>query len=240
MYKRQVVKPGAVEFTPTFRNGEVHQGVVSAEGTLLARIHIDASATASLGRRLLVTEDSNIDSKINPQTITYAVVDGNGSGPSKTSQVKVPFFASWPSVNSSTGFAGRLNPNYQQVTEIPSRANSTYEAAMLRVTRNSREGLTLHARYTYAHAMDWNPNENATVTGPSVFDPTDFRQEYGTSGLDIRHKMCIRDSSSPVRDGQGSSALTVDGANTRVAFGGTSAGRMKGQAASLILSLIHI
>jgi hypothetical protein len=42
------------------------------------------------------------------------------------------------------------------------------------------------------------------------------------------------ENSSPVRDGQGSSALTVDGANTRVAFGGTSAGRMKGQAASLI------
>jgi hypothetical protein len=41
-----VVKPGAVEFAPTFRNGEVHQGVVSAEGTLAARIHIDASAVA--------------------------------------------------------------------------------------------------------------------------------------------------------------------------------------------------
>jgi hypothetical protein len=165
-----VVKPGAVEFAPTFRNGEVHQGVVSAEGTLLARIHIDASATASLGRRLPVTEDSNIDSKINPQTITYAVVDGNGSGPLKTSQIKVPFYASWPSPDTSTGFAGRLNPNYQQVTEISSRANSTYEAAMLRVTRNSREGLTVHARYTYAHAMDWNPNESAAVTGPSVFE----------------------------------------------------------------------
>jgi hypothetical protein len=58
---------------------------------------------------------------------------------------------------------------------------------MLRVTRNSREGLTVHARYTYAHAMDWNPNESASVTGPSVFDPTDFHAEYGTSSLDVRH-----------------------------------------------------
>jgi len=35
-------------------------------------IHIDASAMASLGRRLPVTEDANI-STVNPQTITYAV-----------------------------------------------------------------------------------------------------------------------------------------------------------------------
>jgi len=182
-----VVKPGAVEFAPGFRNGEVHPAVASVEETMPGHIHIDASAMASLGRRLPVTEDANIDPTVNPQTITYAVVDGNGSGPLKTPQITVPFFASWPSVNSPTGFAGRLNPGYQQVTEISGRANSTYEAAMLRVTRSSREGITLHARYTYAHAMDWNPNESASVTGPSVFDPTDFHEEYGTSNLDVRH-----------------------------------------------------
>ncbi|MGO9434685.1 MAG: carboxypeptidase-like regulatory domain-containing protein [Terracidiphilus sp.] len=182
-----VVKPGAVEFAPGFRNGEVHQGVASIEETMPGHMHVDASAMASLGRRLPVTEDVNIDPAVNPQTITYAVVDGNGSGPLKTPQITVPFYASWPSSEPSTGFAGRLNPNYQGVTEIFSRANSTNEAAMLRVTRNSREGLTLHARYTYAHAMDWNPNESARVTGPSVFDPADFRDEYGTSDLDVRH-----------------------------------------------------
>jgi hypothetical protein len=182
-----IVKPGAVEFAPGFRNGEVHQAVASLEETLPGHIHIDASAMASLGRRLPVTEDANIDPTVNPQTITYAVVDGNGSGPLKTPRITVPFFASWPSPDVSSGFAGRLNPDYQQVTEIFSRANSTYEAAILRVTRSSREGVTLHARYTYAHAMDWNPNESASVTGPSVFDPTDFREEYGTSDLDVRH-----------------------------------------------------
>jgi hypothetical protein len=182
-----VVKPGAVEFAPAFRNGEVQQGIASVEETLPGHIHVDASAMGSLGRRLPVTEDTNIDPATNPQTITYAVVDGSSSGPLKMPQIKVPFYASWPSADSSKGFDGRLNPNYQQVTEISSRANSTYEAAMLRVTRNSREGLTLHARYTYAHAMDWNPNESADVTGPSVFDPADFREEYGTSGLDVRH-----------------------------------------------------
>jgi hypothetical protein len=181
------VKPGAVEFAPTFRNGEVHQAVVSVEQTLPNHVRIEASAAASLGRRLPVTVDANIDPAVNPQIITYAVVDGNNTGPLTARQVAVPFYASWPSPASATGFAGRLNSNYQQIAEILDRANSTYEAATLRIIRSGRGGLTLHARYTYAHAMDWNPNESAQVAGPTVFDPTDFRAEYGTSNLDIRH-----------------------------------------------------
>ncbi len=181
-----IVKPGAVEFAPNFRNGEIQQAEAAVEQTLPGRIHLEASAVASLGRRLPVTVDANIDPALNAKTITYAVTDGNASGPIKAPRITVPFFASWPSVTSPTGFAGRLNPNYQQVSEMLSRANSTYEAAMLRLSR-SGHGLTLRARYTYAHAMDWNPDETSQVSGSSVLDPIDFRQEYGTSALDVRH-----------------------------------------------------
>ena len=58
---------------------------------------------------------------------------------------------------------------------------------MLRVSRYARRGLSLHARYTYSHAMDWNPNESTAVTGSDVLDPASFSQEYGTSNLDVRH-----------------------------------------------------
>ncbi len=182
-----VVKPGAVEFGTDFKNGEVHQAELAVEEALPGRLHVEASAVASLGRRLPVTFDANIDPASNPKTITYAVIDGNGSGPIKTPQITVPFYASWPS---PYGDEGRLNPNYQQVSELFSRANSTYEAANLRVSRSARS-LTLRARYTYAHAADWNPDETSQATGPSVFDPTDFRQEYGTSDLDVRHSASV-------------------------------------------------
>jgi hypothetical protein len=181
-----IVKPGAVEFAPNFRNGEVQQAEAAFEETLPGRIHLEGSAVASLGRRLPVTLDANIDPAQNPKTITYAVIDGNASGPIKSPLITVPFYASWPSISSPTGFAGRLNPNYQQVSEIFSRANSTYEAVVLRVSRDAR-ALTFHFRYTYAHAMDWNPDETSQVSGSSVLDPIDFRQEYGTSALDVRH-----------------------------------------------------
>jgi Carboxypeptidase regulatory-like domain len=182
-----VVKPGVVEFAPAFKNPEIHQAEATVEERLPGHFQVAASAIVSLARRLPTTVDTNFDPATNPGTITYAVVDGLNAGPIKDRQITVPFFASWPSSASSTSTAGRLNSNYQQITELMSRSNSTYEAAMLGVSRFGRRGFSFHARYIYAHAMDWNPNESTLISGSSMLDPTDFRLEYGTSNLDIRH-----------------------------------------------------
>jgi hypothetical protein len=58
---------------------------------------------------------------------------------------------------------------------------------MVKIVRQGRRGLSLHAHYTYAHAMDWNPNESTLVAGSDPLDPANFSQEYGTSNLDVRH-----------------------------------------------------
>ena len=76
-----VEKPGAVELAPTFRNGEIHQAIAAVEETLPGHVTLSADATASLGRRLPVTMDTNIDPAVNPQTITYTVKDASGVGP---------------------------------------------------------------------------------------------------------------------------------------------------------------
>jgi hypothetical protein len=180
-----VVKPGAVEFAPKFHVPEVHQAVAGVEESLPGRVVVTASAVVSLGRRLPISMDTNFDPAVNPGTITYGVVDDSGKGPIKATQITAPFYASWPSA--TPGAAGRLNPDYQQIAQIESRANSTYEAAMVKISRYSRRGLSLHAHYTYAHAMDWNPNESALVAGSDVMDPAEFRLEYGTGNLDVRH-----------------------------------------------------
>jgi hypothetical protein len=179
-----VVKPGAVEFASDFRNPEVNQGVAALEEELPGHVLLTASAMVSLGRRLPISIDTNLASPTSTQSITYAVVDGTGLGPIKSTQITVPFYASWPS---SGGTVGRLDPSYQQISQIISKANSTYEAAMLKITRNGRNGLSLNAHYTYSHAMDWNPNESTLAAGSDVLDPANFSQEYGTSNLDMRH-----------------------------------------------------
>jgi Carboxypeptidase regulatory-like domain len=206
-----VVKPGAVQFAPNFRNAEVHQAVAALEESLPGHIHVTAGALLSLGRRLPVTVDTNLDSPTATQTITYNVCDqvpsgtGNtscghlGLGPIKATQITVPFYAAWsgtPSpcpyyTPSGLNLPGRPCPNYQQISEIASRANSTYEAGVLRIARYGRRGLTFHANYTYAHAMDWNPNESTRLGGSSLLDPSDYGLEYGTSNLDLRHSAAV-------------------------------------------------
>jgi hypothetical protein len=184
-----VVKPGAVEFAPNAHNPEIHQAVAAVEESLPGHVEVTASAMVSLGRRLPISIDTNFDPAVNPGTITYAVEDATGAGPIKATQITVPFYAPWPSATSSTGLAGRLNPEYQQITQIMSRANSTYEAWMVKAVRYGRRGLSLRAHYTYAHAMDWNPNESAQVAGNDVLDPANFGLEYGVSNLDVRHSV---------------------------------------------------
>ena len=207
-----VVKPGAQEFAPNFRNPEVHQAVAAVEETLPGHVEVTASAMVSLGRRLPVFIDANLaPPPAEPQTqqlqfITYNVCEqvptgqnngtcGNlGLGPIKAAQIKVPFYAS----NASSGVAGWINPDYQQIDELTSKANSTYEAAMVKVARYGRRGLSLHAHYTYSHTMDWNPNEiplnTANFVAGSDFSQgydlglgSGFSEEYGTSDLDMRH-----------------------------------------------------
>ena len=190
-----VVKPGAVEFAPEFRNPEIHQAVAGVEQTLPGRVQLTASAVVSLGRRLPISIDTNINPLTPTQTLTYSVIDGTGKGPIKATQLTVPFYASWPGTKGTcsyyppaiTGVPGRPCPDYQQITQIESRANSTYEAATIRVSRYARRGLSFHAHYTYSHAMDWNPNESTLVAGNDVLDPAHFGLEYGTSNLDARH-----------------------------------------------------
>jgi hypothetical protein len=193
-----MVMPGAVEFAPNFRNPEIHQGVAAVEERLPGRVEVTASAMVSLGRKLPVSIDTNFDPAVNPGTITYGVVDGTGMGPIKTAQITVPFYASWSGASCPAGAppniagqCGRANASFQQITEVMSRANSTYEAAMLKISRFGRKGLSLHAHYTYAHAMDWNPNESTTVAGSDVLDPEHFSEEYGTSDLDMRHSAAV-------------------------------------------------
>lgn len=191
-----VVVPGAVEYAAKFRNSEVHQGLVSVEQRLPGRVLLTGAAVVSLGRRLPVSIDTNFVplDEVKPNTITYNVVDKTGKGPIKPGQVTAPFYALRPAAEcpgtsnvNTLGQCGRLNFDYQQIAQIESRANSKYEAAMVRVTRNGGRGLTLHAHYTYAHAMDWNPNESTTVAGSDLLDPAHFEEEYGTSNLDVRH-----------------------------------------------------
>jgi Carboxypeptidase regulatory-like domain len=175
---QNAVAPGAVSFAPHFRNQEIDQAVFSLEQRLPSHWVLSLSAMASLGRRLPISADTNLDTTPTPATpanITYAVVDSINGGPIKSPTITVPLYSE------------RIDTGYQQLATIESRANSTYQAEMIKLVRNGGHGLSLRAHYLYAHATDWNPNESGNVAVNDILDPKDFSLEYGTSNLDIRH-----------------------------------------------------
>jgi hypothetical protein len=180
------VAPGAVFFAPRFRAQEVDQAILGLEQQLPSHWLLTFNAMTSLGRRLPISVDTNIAPAVTaaatPQSITYAVVDALQAGPIKAPRITVPLYTERPPCTPQPGCT-----NYQQLDSIESRANSTYEAAMIKIVRYGGHGLNFRAHYLYAHATDWNPNESGQVAVNDVLDPEDFRLEYGTSNLDIRH-----------------------------------------------------
>ena len=180
------VAPGAVFFASNFRTQEVDQAIVSLEQQLPSHWLLTANAMTSLGRRLPISVDTNIAPALTStgaaQTITYTVVDPSHEGPIQAAQITVPFYTERPLCTPQPDCT-----TYQQLASIESRANSTYEAALIKIVRHGGRGLDFRAHYLYAHATDWNPNESSQVAVNDVLDPADLGLEYGTSNLDIRH-----------------------------------------------------
>jgi hypothetical protein len=169
------IKPSAVYFDPHFQNPQIHEAEVSIAQKFGQGPEITLSALASLGRELPNFVDTNFDTTA-ISTVTYKVKDLSGLGP-------------LPAEYTGKFFTGRLNPNYQQITDIFSETNSKYEAAIVTLKQRLRHSLQLQAHYTYSHAMDYNQNETTFADANDVLDPTDFAGEYGPSNFDVRQRV---------------------------------------------------
>ena len=147
-----VVKPGAVEFAPNFRNPEVHQAVAAIEEPLPGHVELTASAMLSLGRRLPVSIDTNLRPASQPQNHHLQRVRpdsphchrfqhsngacGNlGLGPIKAAQITVPFYASWPA---STGGCRLAQPQLSTRSTRLTRSRAEPTPPMRRPWSGSR------------------------------------------------------------------------------------------------------
>ncbi|QNI31391.1 TonB-dependent receptor [Alloacidobacterium dinghuense] len=171
------VAPNAVFFDPRFQNPQIHQAEVSFEQALPRKTTITFTYMGSAGRELPNFIDTNIDLTGNQpfKTITYTIDDATGKGPLHGAYT-------------TNFFSQRINPNYQQITDIFSETNSAYQAGVARLSHHSR-ALDLTGSYTYAHAADYNQNESTFADLNDVLDPTNFKLEYGNSNFDIRQRV---------------------------------------------------
>ncbi|PSH02995.1 MAG: hypothetical protein CXZ00_14445 [Acidobacteria bacterium] len=178
-------------FARHMQNPQIHQVDLILEHQVSRKTVISASYLLSLGRQLPNFVDINLDpnSRTNV-TYTFASDYYTGvPGPYNGHTLTVPVYT------------GRLNPNFETITEIRSNVNSSYNALVLQFNRSMTSGLGFKLNYTWSHAIDDNQNSTPFTAYNNTLSPIPFtyffdnvshyvaHPDYGTSNYDVRHRM---------------------------------------------------
>jgi hypothetical protein len=182
--------PEAVYFDPHFRHPQIQSMDLSLQQELGFRTVLTLTGMATDGRNLTQFIDTNIDLQ-NWATLFYSV-----AAPGNQGQIG-PLGKAASGVSGYTNqvyqplrfYYQRLNPAYGAITDMVSETNSSYRGAIGELTRRMSRTLTVHAAYTWAHAIDDNQNEATFAERNDVYDPADLKLEHGTSNYDVRQRL---------------------------------------------------
>jgi hypothetical protein len=182
--------PEAVYFDPHFRHPQIQSMDLSLQQELGFRTVLTLTGMATDGRNLTQFIDTNIDLQ-NWATLFYSV-----TAPGNQGQIG-PLGKAASGVSGYTNqvyqplrfYYQRLNPAYGAITDMVSETNSSYRGAIGELTRRMSRTLTVHAAYTWAHAIDDNQNEATFAERNDVYDPANLKLEHGTSNYDVRQRL---------------------------------------------------
>jgi hypothetical protein len=100
---------------------------------------------------------------------------------------------------------------FYQLLELRSNANSAYHALAAQFRHRMSHGFQLMANYTWAHALDYNPYIGTGYGSYTMYDPANFRAEYGNSSLDVRNRAVVSGVWVPRVNGTRTLRLLTDG-----------------------------
>jgi len=169
---------------------EIHQVSLSLEQQVANKTVVSVTYLLSLGRELTNFLDTNLD-PASVKSVTYAFAPDPKSGTTGpyNGTLTVPVYT------------GRIDRRFDQITQLTSNVNASFNGLAVTVRRRMSEGLQFEANYTWSHALDDGQNSsafsignNSLWTGPltytyqgktvTVRDPN-----YGTSSFDLRHRV---------------------------------------------------
>ncbi len=182
--------PDAAWFDPHFRHAQINQMSLSLEQGLGPRLALTFSGLATDGHHLTQFVDTNIDLTATAMVFYSVEAPGNAGdvGPLAKAVSQVQEYTNVVYAPARFYYQ-RLNPAYGAITDMTSETNSSYRAAMVRLTRRLSRTLNVNAGYTWAHAIDDNQNEATFAERNDVYDPADLRLEHGTSNYDVRERV---------------------------------------------------
>jgi hypothetical protein len=100
---------------------------------------------------------------INPINPTGLLADGR------------PVFSS--TVNAST----RLDPRFNQINQVESGANTSFNALVVNYTRSLSRGIQINANYTWSHTISDGPEVNTFEQSVAIQDTTNLKRDRGPS-----------------------------------------------------------
>jgi hypothetical protein len=85
-------------------------------------------------------------------------------------------------VFSATGNAStRLNPQFNQINQVESGANTSFNALIVNYVRNLSHGIQLNANYTWSHTISDGPEVNTFEQSVAIEDTTNLKRDRGNS-----------------------------------------------------------
>ena len=164
------VSPAVEYLDPHLQDPMVHEYDLIGQQQLGKGTVLSVSYLGALGRELTNFLNTNLD-PTTTQTTTITFIDPTGKGP-------IPNGKSYPALT----YTKYINPAYQNITDVISNINSSYNALVGEIQNHSLKRIEFDANYTWSHALDFNQNANTTTATTNWLNPYgNQRANYGNS-----------------------------------------------------------
>jgi hypothetical protein len=178
--------PGVYYLAPHLQNPMVHEYDLMVQQEVGKGTVFQVSYLGALGRELTNFLDENLD----PTTVanvTVTVNPGtNGSyGPLGAGSFVVPTYTKY----GNTALFGPNATNFQNITQVTSDINSSYNAFVAEVQNRSLRSVQFDFSYTWSHSLDFNQNATTTNAAEGWYDPYgNARANYGNSSYNVPNR----------------------------------------------------
>jgi hypothetical protein len=156
-----LTKPSVTTFQPDFKALRMQQANLQVERAVAKDFSVTVGTQYYGGRHIPVLLDTNLGAPV-----SY-LADGR------------PVFTS----------ANRPNPNFNQILQLSSVANSVYYGGFLAVNKRFSHDFQFAASYTLGWAF--NANDSTGDSGSNVTDSTNLHRDYAKSSSDQRHRFVL-------------------------------------------------
>jgi len=184
--------PGAYFLSPHLENPMVNEYDLVIQQQVGKGSVFSISYLGALGRHLTNFLDLNLD-PTTVENVTVSFVPGsNGSyGPiSPSGAAPAPLVVPTYTKYGNTAVFGSVATNFQNITEVVSNINSSYNALVAEIQNRSLRNLQFDVNYTWSHSLDFNQNAQTTDTANGWYDPyTNQQANYGNSAYNVPNRL---------------------------------------------------